>query len=138
VAQRRLAHHHPAEAAALGVIAAQPDIMRYGNWSGPNPGLQVSHYLDRAAAEEPGTVPELSTYYVVNGRAHRRCHHYSDPAWRVGAYHKWIQSLASGIGDYRAIVFLEMDSLITTGCLSHQGLQVRLQELHDAIDTLSQ
>jgi endoglucanase len=138
VAQRRLAHSHPAEAAAMGVIAAEPDVMRYGNWSGPNPGLQVAHYLDRAAAEQPGTVPELSTYYVVNGRARARCHHFSDPAWRVGAYHKWIQSVASGIGDYRAIVFLEMDSLITVGCLSHQGLQVRLDELHDAIDTLSQ
>ena len=99
VAQRHLAHSHPVEAAAMGVIASEPDVMRYGNWSGPNPGLQVSHYLDRAAAEEPGTVPELSTYYVVNGRARSRCHHYSDPAWRVGAYHKWIQSLASGIGD---------------------------------------
>jgi endoglucanase len=138
-AQRRLSATKPAAAAAMGVIASQPDVERYGNWSGPNPGLRVSHYLDRAAAEAPNTVPELSTYYVVDAhRSHPRCHHYADPAWRVGAYHKWIQSLASGIGDYRAIVFLEMDSLITVGCLSHHGLQVRLNELHDAVNTLAQ
>jgi endoglucanase len=35
-------------------------------------------------------------------------------------------------------VFLEMDSLITVGCLSKHGLQVRLAELHDAINILSQ
>ncbi len=137
-AQRSLAHSHPAEAAAMGVIAAQPDVKRYGRWSGLNPGLQVAQYLDRAAAEEPGAVPELSTYYLVDGRPHTDCHHYSDPASRVAAYHNWVQSLASGIGDYRAIVYLEMDSLITIGCLSPQGLQVRLDELHDAINTLSQ
>jgi endoglucanase len=138
IQQRRWAKRHPRQAAMLGVIAAQPDVERYGNWSGANPGLQVSHYLDRAASQEPGTVPELSTFYVVDAsRSHPQCHHYADAPWRIGAYHKWIQSLASGIGNYRAIVFLEMDSLITVGCLSHQGLQVRLAELHDAVDTLS-
>jgi endoglucanase len=137
-AARRMSGTHPQQAAMLNVIASQPSVMRYGNWSGSNPGLQVAHYLDRAAAEAPGTVPELSTYYVVEAkRSHPRCHHYADPAWRLGAYHRWMQSLASGIGQYRAIVFLEMDSLITVGCLSHYGLQVRLHELHDAIDILS-
>jgi len=49
-----------------------------------------------------------------------------------------VTNFARGIGDYRAIVFLEVDSLITVNCLSHHGLQVRLQELHDAFDALSQ
>ncbi|HWC86781.1 MAG TPA: glycoside hydrolase family 6 protein [Solirubrobacteraceae bacterium] len=138
-AARHYRHSKPAWSHALDVIAKQPNVQRYGNWSGPNPGLQVSQYLARASVLEPGTVPELATYYVVDAkRSAPACHHYADPPWRQGAYHKWIQSLASGIGSYRAIVFLEMDSLITTGCLSRHGLAVRLAELHDAIDILSQ
>ena len=48
-----------------------------------------------------------------------------------------LQHLADGIGDYRAVMFLEVDSLITVGCLYHHGLEVRLAELHDAINILS-
>jgi endoglucanase len=130
---------HPSWSQMLGVIARQPNVMRYGNWSGHNPGIQVSQYLARAQVLQPGTVPELATYYVVDSkRVRRQCGHYSDPAWRQGAYHRWIQSLASGIGSYRAVVFLEMDSLIAVGCLSHHGLAVRLGELHDAVNILSQ
>jgi endoglucanase len=124
---------HPRAAGMLDVIAGQPQPERYGNWSGPNVGRQVAQFLTRADQEQPGTVPELSTYYLVHGH----CHHCSDPPWREGAYHKWIQSLAAGIGDHRAILFLEMDSLITVGNLSRHGLAVRLHELHDAFDILS-
>ena len=125
---------HPQAAGMLDVIARAGEVHRFGNWSGPQPALQVAQYLQRASDEEPGTVPEFSTYWIVYGH----CGGWSDPPWRVGAYHKWIQSLAQGIGQYRAIVFLEMDSLITVGCLSRHGLQVRLNELHDAINILSQ
>ena len=135
---RRWRHRYPAKAATLSVLASQPGVQRYGNWSGPDPGRQVSEYLQQAAMLEPGSVPELSTYYLVDGkRIGPRCRHYADPAWRQGAYHKWIESLAGGIGSDRTIVFLEMDSLITVGCLSHHGLVVRLHELHDAIDILA-
>ena len=138
-AARHYRNSHPAWSHALDVIAREPDVQRYGNWSGPNPGLQVAQYLARAQVLEPGTVPEISTYYLVDAkRVGSHCGHYADPPWRQGAYHKWISSLASGIGDYRVIVFLEMDSLITTGCLSHHGLAVRLAELHDANNILSQ
>jgi endoglucanase len=137
-AVRQYRNSHPAWSSALQVIAREPNVQRYGNWSGPNPGLQVAQDLARASVLEPGTVPEISTYYLVDAkRVAGHCDHYADPPWRQGAYHKWISSLASGIGDYRVIVFLEMDSLITTGCLSHHGLTVRLAELHDAVNILS-
>jgi len=130
---------HPAWSSALKVIAREPNVMRYGNWTGPDPGIQVSQYLARASVLQTGTVPELSTYWVVDQkRIHPHCGHYSDPPWRVAEYDRWIQSFASGIGDYRAIVFLEMDSLITVGCLDRHGLAVRLEELHDAVNVLSQ
>jgi endoglucanase len=138
VQQRRWTHSHPAAAAALGVIAAQPEVHRFGNWTGPNPGIEVSQYLERTQFEEPGSVPEFATYYVTDSkRSHPACGHYADPNWRVHAYHNWIESLAQGVGNYRAVMFMEMDSLITVGCLSHHGVEVRLGELHDAINILS-
>ncbi len=139
VAARQMQQSNPGWARALSVIAAQPEVHRFGNWSGPDPGLQVSQYLQRAAMESPGTVPQFATYDVVDAKRTQRagCGHYSDPPWRQTAYHHWIQSLAAGVGQSRAIMYLEMDSLITVGCLSRQGLAVRLHELHDAIDILS-
>ncbi len=131
---RQWHHSHPKAAAMLDVITRAGEVHRFGAWSGPRPALQVAQYLQRAADEEPGTVPEFSTYWIVYGH----CGNWSDPPSRVAAYHNWIQSLAQGIGQYRAIVFLEMDSLITVGCLSRHGVQVRMNELRDAVNTLSQ
>jgi endoglucanase len=138
VAARHYHRHHPAWSRMLEVIAREPDVMRYGNWTGPHPGHEVARYLAQAAAREPGTVPELSTYWLVDAkRTAGHCGYYSDPPWRVGAYHKWMHRLAAGIGRHRVVVFLEMDSLIAVGCLSRHGLAVRLGELHDAADILA-
>ena len=140
VAARHLKRHHPAEAGMLNVIADQPGTGRWGNWTkASSVGLQVSSYLARANAESPGSVPELSTYWIVDAhKTHPDCGHYSDTPAREATYKRWVTNFARGIGDYRAIVFLEVDSLITVNCLSHQGVAVRLQELHDAFDALSQ
>ncbi len=129
----RWRYSHPVWARMLDVISAQPAVQRYGNWSGPTVGLQVSQYLEHAAIRSPGRVPELSTYWLV----WHHCGQAADPPWRVAEYHRWIESLAHGISDYRAILFLEMDSLITVNCLSQHGRAVRLHELHDAINILS-
>ena len=83
-------------------------------------------------------MPMLSTYWLVDaGLIHSQCGHYSDSPARQAQWHQWIQNFANGIGDYRAIVFLEEDSLITVGCLSHHGLAVRMAELNYAVNVLS-
>jgi endoglucanase len=124
----------PGVAAKLAVIAREPNTERFGAWNGKYPGWNVATYLDQAAKEEPGTVPLLSTYRIVDGHCNSR---WSDPPADRQAYHDWITSLAEGIGPHPAVLFLEMDSLITAGCLSPQGVRVRMHELHDAIDVLS-
>jgi endoglucanase len=139
VAARQLRHSNPHRARLLRVIARQPDTGRWGNWTPASlVGPEVSAYLARAAAESPGSVPELSTYWIVDpALTHPDCGHYSDTPARESAYDQWVTNFADAIGDHRAIVFLEVDSLITVNCLSHEGVQVRLQELHDAFDVLS-
>jgi endoglucanase len=139
VAARQLRRTHPRQARKLGVIAREPDTERWGNWTPVSQvGPEVSAYLGRAAAESPHSVPELSTYWIVDAPlTHPDCGHYSDTPARESAYDQWVTNFANGIGDHRAIVFLEVDSLITVNCLSHHGVQVRMQELHDAFDALS-
>ena len=137
----------PANAAksdpVLNVIAQQPGTSRYGSFSFGNNGVPdiqtaVSRYLSRASVQAPGTVPLLATYRIVhglcksggNGRA-------SDSPADIASYHDFIDGFAQGIGSYRAVLFLEMDSIITMPCLSAHGKAVREGELRYAIDTLN-
>jgi endoglucanase len=132
------AAHAARQNPALEVIAREPGTARFGSFSfGSNgvPDIQtaVSRYLSRAQVEAPGTVPLLATYRIVDGH----CGHWADPAADQAAYHNFIEGFASGIGSYRAVLFLEMDSIITMPCLSQHGKAVREHELQDAINVLT-
>jgi endoglucanase len=124
----------PRLATLLDVIARRPETHRFGGWDGPQPGLIVPRFLERAALEQPGRVPMIATYSVVGDA----CGNYSDSPAQEQSYRGWITSFAHGISTYRAVVFLEMDSLITAGCLSPRGLRTRMRELRYAINVLSQ
>jgi endoglucanase len=137
-AAKSMRRRHPRAAGMLKVIAGQPWVQRFGHGIA-NPKVPVSQYLERSQVERPGTVPEMSTYWLVDANIiHPQCGHYSDTPARQARFHNWVEHLAQGIGDYRAIMFFEVDSLITVGCLSHHGLQVRMAELRDALSVLSQ
>ncbi|HWF72753.1 MAG TPA: glycoside hydrolase family 6 protein [Solirubrobacteraceae bacterium] len=123
----------PSAAAKVTVIADEPNVQRFGAWNGGYPGWNVWSYLNRLGSQEPGAVPMLSTYRLVYGH----CGHWSDPPLEQAAYHDWITGIAQGIGAHPAVLFLEMDSLITVGCLSPHGVAVRMHELRDAINVLS-
>jgi endoglucanase len=130
------ARSHP----ALRVIASQPGTARFGTFSYSSPyvpdiGTAVSRYLTRAAAEEPGTIPLLATYRITQGACKRGGT--PDTPQQQQAYHDFIQGFAQGIGSYPAVLFLEEDALITTPCLTPQGLAVRMAELNDAINILT-
>ncbi|MGZ4173952.1 MAG: glycoside hydrolase family 6 protein [Solirubrobacteraceae bacterium] len=130
---QRLRHRHPSWAGLLDVIAAQPETHRFGSWDGPHPGNVVQAFLERAYQEQPGTVPMIAVYRLV----HRKCGHAGDSPAAEASYRGWIQSFARGLSSYRAVIYLEMDSLITEGCLSGSGLRTRMRELNYAIDRLS-
>jgi endoglucanase len=117
---------------ALDVIADQPGVARFGSFSYPNAAVSVANYLARAQVQQPGSIPMLTTYRIVDGH----CGHWADPASDVASYEHFISSFAQAIGSYRAVLFLEQDSLITVGCLSPHGLAVRMQELNYAINVL--
>jgi endoglucanase len=54
----------------------------------------------------------------------------------VQKYHNFIDGFARGIGSYRAVLFLEIDSIITAPGLNAHGQATRMGELNYAIDTL--
>jgi endoglucanase len=133
-ANAKAAHRYP----ALNVIAREPDTARFGSFSfGANgvPDIRtaVTRYLTRAGWQAPGTVPMLATYRVTDGH----CGNWADPPGDQATYHNFIAEFARGIGPSRAVLFLEMDSLITTPCLSAHGVDVRMNELSDAINILT-
>ena len=126
--------NNPSWANALSVIATAPTARRFWFWNEPDPSKLVADYLEYTQTREPGTVVQLSTYSLVHGHC---TGNWSDPASFVNRYRRWIDLLARGIGNFRVVMFFEMDSLITAGCLSRHGLDVRLhEELHWAIDRL--
>jgi endoglucanase len=132
------AAHAALQNPALDVIAREPGTARFGSFSFgkngvPNIATAVSRYLSRAQVESPGTVPLLATYRIVHGL----CGHASDSPADAASYHNFIEGFAQGIGSYRSVLFLEMDSIITMPCLSRHGKAVREHELKDAINILT-
>jgi endoglucanase len=67
---------------------------------------------------------------------HVACGGVSDSPADVASFERWYQQFAQGIGNAPVVVFVEIDALITTGCLSHHGLGVRIAELHTALADL--
>ena len=123
-AEQQYANSNPAWARALSVIANAPGTRRFWFWNTPaNPSGVVAHYLENAELAQPGTVVQLSTYSLPHGHC---TGHWSDPQSLVARYRNWIDGLARGIGNFHVVLFFEIDSLITRGCLSAQGLHMRL------------
>src|SRR5205807_10672709 len=68
----------------------------------------------------------------------RDCGGYSAGGARsAGAYRRWIQSFAAGLGRARAAVVLEPDATADLGCLSGKERRTRLRLLSRAVTTLS-
>jgi endoglucanase len=132
LAQARYRHSNPAMAALLGDIASEPGAHRFYMWNmGANVSGQVSHYLEGTQVQQPGTTVMLSTYTLV----HDHCGYTATPAM-AARYHDFMHQVAEGIGNFHVVFFLELDSLITAPCLTHQQLAIREAELRDAVSAL--
>ncbi len=128
----QLALHHSATARRLEPIASQPEAKRFGKWN-EDPQHDAGIFLARAHHQDPGAIPIMETYRLD----HPKCGHASDSAATASGYENWYRGLAQGIGNAHVLFFMEIDALITTHCLSHHGLSVRIAELQSAINSLS-
>ena len=128
----QIRHRRPVAAQLLQTIADQPETKRFGAFN-DRPGAAVSQYLAQAEAALPGSVPLLATYRLK----HVSCGGYGDTRAEADRYKAWYEKFAQGIGNHRAIVFMEIDALITMRCLSHHGVRVRTAELRAAIEAMA-
>ncbi len=130
-AQQHYAHSNPTWSRLLGVIASEPGAHRFYMWNmGSHVEGQVAHYLEGTQVQEPGTTVPLTTYSLVHG-----CAYTATPAMEK-RYDDFIRQVAAGIGNYHAVFFLELDSLITAGCLTRHQLAIREAELRYAVSVL--
>jgi endoglucanase len=131
-AQAQDRHSNPRMAALLGVLASEPGAHRFYMWNmGANVSGQVSHYLEGTQIQQPGTTVMLSTYTLV----HDHCGYTATPAL-AARYEDFMHQIAEGIGNFHVAFFLELDSLITAPCLTHQQLAIREAELRYAVSAL--
>ncbi len=128
------ASSNPAWSNALHKLAYTPGSWSYRFWMWNQPtamlAKNVELYLADAEAKEPGTTVPISTYSLVHGAC-------ESPESIEQTYERWITQLARGIGNFRVVLYLEIDSVLETHCLDSAQLQVRLQELAYAVSALA-
>jgi endoglucanase len=134
-AAARYSHSNPRWSRSLKFIASEAGAHRFYFWNTPaDPAHTVARYLETVEARNPGTVQQLSTYSLV----HEHCAADTSSAAFITRYKRWVQGLARGIGNFHVVMFLELDSLITTQCMAHnpQKIADRLTEIRDAVTIL--
>jgi endoglucanase len=128
-------HSNPSWSRSLKLIASEAGAHRFYFWNTPaDPAHTVARYLETVEARNPGTVQQLSTYSLV----HEHCAADTSSLAFINRYKQWVAGLARGIGNFHVVMFLELDSLITTQCMAHnpRKLADRLTEVRDAVQIL--
>jgi endoglucanase len=124
----RLRQTNPDQAALVQKIAELGGADWIGDWT-PNVGNWVEKRVTKITKE--GAFPLFISYNVPK----RDCGQYSAGGADKGqAYKDWITKFADGIGDRRAAVILEPDSLgLLKKCLSEADQKERLELLRFAV-----
>lgn len=129
---RRAGQH--GSAALMQAIASQP-IFRWIGKTDRNPERNTRVFLQRAAEQEPGTVPGI-TVLAHHGESCKRG--YTGGGRKLDRrYRRWFIRFVRGLGDHRAIVALEPDSLGTLKCLRGSRRLSRLRNMRFATQLLA-
>ena len=115
------------DAALINRIARQP----VAEWLGPQPPRERVRFITESAART-GTTPVLVAYNIP----HRDCGgHSAGGAANGAAYRRWIEQVALGIGDRKALVVLEPDAVaqVVDRCVPRRAVGPRLTLLRDAV-----
>lgn len=127
-----LSASNPSWVPLLNDIASEPGAHRFYMWNmGSTVETQVAQYMQESQIEHPGTTVMLSTYNLVHGACGTTATSDFVPTWE-----NFIDQVAQGIGNFHAVFFLELDSLIATPCLSQAQLATRESELRYAVNAL--
>lgn len=120
----------PYNASLMDKVASNPAAIWLGNW---NADLYSDVNNAVAKITSAGALPVFVAYNIPQ----RDCGGYS--AGGLGSpegYRAWIKTLAEALGNRKAVVFLEPDSLSLMDCLSGADQSLRMQLLSEAVATL--
>jgi endoglucanase len=102
------------ETEAVDQIASRPQTRIFARANGQDVASAVSAYLEQASIGQPGSVPLLAVRGITLGRCALR----GSSAAGASAFASWIKAFAYGIGNFRAVVFLEPGAVARTKCAS--------------------
>lgn len=133
-AAERYQHSNPAWAKAFDVLADTPGSgsWRFWMWNQPTSSIAttVEKWFADAEQAQPNTTVQLSMYNLVHGNI--------APSSIKSRYEQWITQFAQGLGNFRAVVYLEEDALITMPRVSPSQRKVREAEIAYAVKALEQ
>ncbi|HET9125374.1 MAG TPA: glycoside hydrolase family 6 protein, partial [Solirubrobacteraceae bacterium] len=122
----------PAWSRAFNVLADTPGSgsMRFWMWNQPTASIAatVEKWMADAQRSQPGTTVQLTMYNLVHSRVL--------PSRIKSRYEAWITQFAEGLGNFRAVIYLEEDALITMPRISPAQRRVREAELAYAVQAL--
>jgi endoglucanase len=121
---------HPQDARLIRAMVSVPSAL----WITAGTPAEARNAAAQAV-KKTKTVAVLAAYNIPG----RDCGLYSAGGAQTSAdYAAWIDGLASGIGNAKAVVILEPDGLASMDCLSAEHKAQRLAELNAAVDRLEQ
>jgi hypothetical protein len=127
-------HSNPAWSKAFDVLADTPGSgsMRFWMWNQPISSIAatVEKWFADAEQSQPQTTVQLTMYNLVHGNV--------APSKIKARYEAWITQFAKGLGNFRAVVYLEEDALITMPRVSPAQRSVREAEIAYAVKALAQ
>ncbi len=133
-AAARYRHSHPAWSKAFDVLADTrgSGSMRFWMWNQPADSIAatVEKWFADAEQSQPGTTVQLTMYNLV--------HSGILPSKIKRRYENWITQFAKGLGNFRAVVYLEEDALITMSRFSPAQQKIREAEIAYAVKALEQ
>jgi hypothetical protein len=128
----RYKHSNPAWSKAFDVLADTPGSgsWRFWMWSQPTHSIAttVEKWFADAERAQPGTTVQMTMYNLVHGNIL--------PSKIKSHYEQWITQFAKGLGNNRAVIYLEEDALITMTRVSPPQRQIREAEIAYAVKAL--
>jgi len=125
---------HPAWAKAFDVLADTPGSgsWRFWMWNQPTGSIAttVEKWMADAEEAQPNTTVQLTMYNLVHSNI--------APSKIKARYEHWITQFAKGLGNFRAVIYLEEDALITMPRISPAQRKVREAEIAYAVKALEQ
>lgn len=120
----------PGDAQEMEKIAREPEARWFGNWNS-NVRDDIKKYVNDAAKADK--VPVMIVYNIPE----RDCGQYSaGGSSNATLYTNWIDKVADGIGNHKAVVIVEPDSLSLIDCLSESGKAERFALVRQAVEIL--